>query len=75
MNRRPSLAWGCVLLARNTVNFGSTQKFIDKIDYYAVKGKNEQKSIIVLSNYKMKVEDYIKGNHNTKSPGRKIPLK
>ena len=43
---------------RSTVE--STQNFIDKIDFYSRKAKNERKSIIVLGDYNMKVGDYFK---------------
>ena len=59
--------------SRTRVNSNFT--FFDKIDYYAVKAKNEGKALIILGDFNVKIGDNIKGNHPKITTGGKKLMK
>ena len=40
-----------------------SKSLIDKIDYYAVKAKNEDKFILVIGDFNVKIGGAVKGKH------------
>ena len=56
-------------------DINSIKNFLDKIDYYAVKAKNEGKSLLVVGDLNMKVGEIIKGNQDQISKGGRMLLK
>ena len=57
------------------VDINSIKNFLDRIDYYAVKAKNEGKSLLVVGDFNMKVGETIKGNQDQISKGGRMLLK
>lgn len=56
-------------------DINNIKSFLEKIDYYAIKAKNEGKSLLVVGDFNMKVGETIKGNHEEISKGGKMLLK
>ena len=54
------------------VKTDNIQSFIDRIDYYALKAKNESKAFMVVWDFNVKVGEKIKGNHKEISIGGKF---
>ena len=59
--------------SRTKVNSNLT--FFNRIDYYAVKAKIEDKALIILGDFNVKVGDNVKGNHPKITAGGKSLMK